>query len=187
MSGPVVPPGGGVPVDPETGKRYGYLPPRAANRKLIIRAQLGLPWVLAALSAAALLAVAAVAFVVSRPTRPGRPYVDQGPVRAYPEQAVSPLRDRTGWLDRRLGLAAVAGPVSYCPADGGWVGADGTRYDASGRSDSGQGLTLWAVRAASGHVYVDRSRSTVVTGQAEPLPPCPAPWLVTGLAPPDGL
>lgn len=187
MSGPVVPPGGGVPVDPETGERYGYLPRRAANRKLIIRAQLGLPWVLAALSAAALLAVVAGAFLLSRPGHPGKPYVEEGALKAYPEQAVSPLRDRTGWLDRRAGLAAVAGPVAYCPDDGGWVGPDGTRYDAEGRADSGAGLTLWAVRAASGRVYVDRTHSTPVTGHAEPLPPCQAPWHVTELAPPDGL
>lgn len=187
MSGPVVPPGGGVPVDPETGQRYGYLPRKAANRKLIIRAQLGLPWVLAALSAAGLLALVAVLFVASRPTHPGKPYVDEGALRAYPEQAVQPLRDRTGWLDRRGGLAAVAGPLSFCPADGGWVGPAGQRYDAAGRSDSGAGITLWAVRAASGHVYVDRTHATTVTGTTEPLAPCPAPWRVSDAAPPDGL
>ncbi len=187
MTGPVVPQGGGVPVDPETGQRYGYLPPRAANRKLIIRAQLGLPWVLAALSAAGLLAVAALVFLLSRPTRPGQPFEDLGALRLYPEQGVAPLRDRTGWLDRRAGLAAVAGPLSFCPADGGWVGPTGERYDASGRSDTGTGLTLWAARAASGHVYVDRTHSIALTGQAEPLAPCPAPWRVTEPAPPDGL
>ena len=187
MNDPIVPVGGGVPVDPETGERYGYLPRRAADRKLVIRAQLGLPWVLAALAAAAVLLVAAVAFVALRPARPGRPYVDQGPLAAYPEQAVTPLRDRSGWLDRRAGLAVVAGPVAFCPADGGWVGEGGRRYDAEGRTDTGNGLTLWAVRAASGHVYVDPTRSTVVTGQAEPLPPCEAPWRLGELAPPAGL
>jgi hypothetical protein len=178
VNDPIVPVGGGVPVDPETGERYGYLPRKAADRKLIIRAQLGLPWVLAALAAAGVLAVAAVAFVLSRPTTPGRPYVDQGPLATYPEQDVTPLRDGSGWLDRRTGLAAVAGPVAFCPADGGWVGPDGTRYDAQGRTDGGPGLTLWAVRAASGHVYVDPTHATRLTEVAEPLPPCPAPWLI---------
>jgi hypothetical protein len=187
VSGPIVPVGGGVPVDPETGQRYGYLPRKAADRKLIIRAQLGLPWVLAALAAAALLAVAAGAFVLSRPGHPGAPYVDEGPLSAYPEQAVHPLRNGLGWLDRRTGLAAVAGPVAFCPADGGWVGADGTRYDADGRSDGGNGLALYAVKAASGHVWVDPTSKITVTGQSEPLPPCAAPWLDTNPAPPDGL
>jgi hypothetical protein len=183
----VVPPGGGVPVDPDTGRRYGYLPPRAANRKLIIRAQLGLPWVLAALAAAGLLAVAALAFLLARPTHPGRPYEDLGALRLYPAQDVAPLRDHSGWLDRRHGLTVVAGAVSYCPADGGWTGANGERYDATGRADSGRGLTLWAARAASGHLYVDRTHSVAVTGQAEPLAPCAVPWRVTDPAPPDGL
>jgi hypothetical protein len=187
VSGPIVPVGGGVPVDPETGERYGYLPRKAASRKLIIRAQLGLPWVLAALAAAAVLAVAAAVFVLSRPDRPGKPYVDQGALRGYPEQAVQPLRDRSGWLDRRTGLAAVAGPVAFCPADGGWVGEGGKRFDAEGRADDGHGLALWAVKAASGHVYVDPTRTVVISGQTEPLPPCEQPWHVTNPAPPDGL
>ena len=187
MNDPIVPVGGGVPVDPETGERYGYLPRKAASRKLVIRAQLGLPWVLAALAAAGLVLVAGLAFLLSRPDEPGGAYASQGELRSYPEQAVAPLRDRGGWLDRRTGLAAVAGPVAFCPADGGWVGPNGERYDADGRSDSGTGLTLWAVRAAGGKVYVDRTRSTRVQGQAEPLAPCPDPWEVSEPAPADGL
>jgi hypothetical protein len=187
VNDPIVPVGGGVPVDPETGERYGYLPRRAANRKLVIRAPLGLPWVHAALGAAAFVLVAGLAFFLSRPSEPGGAYVSQGALASYPEQAASPLRDRGGWLDRRSGLAAVAGPVSYCPGDGGWVGPDGRRYDEDGRSESGEGLTLWAVRAAGGKVYVDRTRSTRVTGQSEPLPPCEDPWDVTEPPPADGL
>lgn len=187
MTDPIVPVGGGVPVDPETGERYGYLPRKAANRKLVIRAQLGLPWVLAALVAAALVLVAGAAFFLSRPDEPGGTYESQGELRAYPEQAVSPLRDKSGWLDRRTGLAAVAGPIAFCPADGGWVGPGGERYDADGRSDSGAGLTLWAVRAAGGKVYVDSRNAVRVNGQAEPLPPCEDPWEVTEPPPADGL
>jgi hypothetical protein len=187
MSDPIVPVGGGVPVDPETGERYGFLPRKAAKRKLVIRAQLGLPWILGALATAGVLAIAAIAFVLSSPDRPKAPYRDEGSLSSYPEQAVTPLRTKDGWLDRRTGLAAVAGPVAFCPGDGGWVGPDGRRYDAEGRSDTGAGLTLWAVRAASGHVYVDRTTTTRVTGQGEPLPPCDAPWAVTDPEPPAGL
>lgn len=187
MTDPIVPVGGGVPVDPETGERYGYLPRKAANRKLVIRAQLGLPWVVGALVAAGILLVAGAAFFLSRPDEPGGAYVSQGALKAYPEQAVSPLQDGSGWLDRRTALAAVAGPVAFCPADGGWVGPGGERYDADGRSEGGTGLTLWAVRAAGGKVYVDKTRTTRVPGQAEPLPPCERPWQVGEPAPPDGL
>jgi hypothetical protein len=100
---------------------------------------------------------------------------------------VLPLRDQSGWLDRRNGLAAVAGPVAFCPTDGGWVGPNGQRYDAHGHSDSGRGLALWPVRAAGGDVYVDKTRTVHVTGPAEPLPPCPRPWHQTDPVPPDGL
>ena len=187
MSDPIVPVGGGVPVDPETGERYGYLPRKAANRKLVIRAQLGLGWVLGALGAAVVLGVAAVVFLLSRPDRPPAPYVDEGALATYPEQAVKPLPAGDGWIDRRTGLAAVAGPLSFCPADGGWVGPNGRRYDAEGRAESGTGITLWAVRAASGRVYVDRTATTTVTGQSEPLPPCDAPWAPGDPEPPSGL
>lgn len=187
MNDPIVPVGGGVPVDPETGERYGYLPRKAAKRKIVIRAQLGLGWVLGALGAAAVLAIAAAAFLLTRPGTPDPPYRDEGRLSDYPEQAVKPLPDGQGWIDRRSGLAAVAGPLSFCPADGGWVGEDGQRYDPEGRADDGAGLTLWAVRAASGHVYVDRTTATTVTGQSEPLPPCDTPWRATEAEPPSGL
>lgn len=186
MSDPIVPVGGGVPVDPETGERYGYLPRKAASRKLVIRAQLGLPWVLAALGAAALVLVAGAAFFLSRPDRPGAPYVDQGPLDTYPEQAVTPLRVGLGWLDRRTGLAATGG-VAFCDDDGGWVGPDGERYDAQGRSADGSGLVLFAVRAAGGHVYVDPTHTTTVTATTAPLPPCTHPRTHLQPAPPDGL
>lgn len=186
MTDPIVPVGGGVPVDPETGQRYGYLPRKAANRKLVIRAQLGLPWLVAALAAAGLLAVVAIAYALSRPATPKAPYRDEGALKSYPEQAVHPLPGG-GWLDRRTGLAAVAGPVSFCVSDGGWVGPGGRRYDEDGRADDGNGLTLWAVRAASGHVYVDRTHSTRVTARSEPLAPCDTPWAATDPEPPSGL
>ena len=187
MNDPIVPVGGGVPVDPETGERYGYLPRKAAQRKLVIRAQLGMGWVIGALVAAALLAVAAVAFWLSRPNVPGKPYQDAGRLSDYPEQAVKPLPGKDGWVDRRTGLTVVAGALSFCPDDGGWVGTDGRRYDADGRADDGRGLTLWAGKAANGRVYVDRTTSTTVPGQSEPLAPCAAPWRVTDPEPPSGL
>ena len=187
MSDPIVPVGGGVPVDPETGERYGYLPRKAASRKLVIRAQLGLPWVLAALGAATLVLVAGAAFFLSRPDRPGKPYVDEGRLDSYPEQGVAPLRSGDGWLDRRTGLAATGG-VSFCDDDGGWVGPGGERYDAAGHAEDGSGLVLWAVRAAGGHVYVDRTRTTTVTGAPRAaLPPCTHPRGTTDGVPPDGL
>lgn len=170
MSDPIVPVGGGVPVDPETGERYGYLPRRAASRKLIIRANLGLGWLLGAAAAALVIAVVAVAYVASRPDTPGGRYVDAGPLSAYPEGAVAPLQGVDGWLDRRDGLRAVVGASAYCPADGGWVLPDGGRTDRSAR-----GLSLLPVRAAGGRVYVDPTAPRLVPGVPPSLPSCPGP------------
>ena len=186
-SGPAVPVGGGVPVDPATGERYGYLPRKAAQRKLVIRAQLGLPWVLAAVAFAGVILVGGVALLLSRPDRPGPPYVDQWPLARYAEGDVTPLTDGSGWLDRRSGLVAVAGPVDHCPADGGWVDAEGQRYDLLGRSSVGNpGLALLPVRAANGRVYVDPTRPARRTGDGADLDPCPDRRRVTDPPPPDG-
>ncbi len=182
---PVVPVGGGVPFDPETGKRYGWLPPRAAGRKLVIRAQLGLPWVLGALAAALLLLVAGVVFVVARPDRPGPPYADEGPLAQYAEQDVTPLSRGSAWVDRRRGLDVFV-MAAFCVSDGGWIGPGGPRFDEAGRSETGTGAYRARVKVVSGRLYVDLTRQTRVTGQTEPLPPCDVAWLYGEPRPADG-
>ncbi|HVF18773.1 MAG TPA: hypothetical protein VNA14_00835 [Mycobacteriales bacterium] len=185
---PIVPVGGGVPVDAETGERYGYLPRRAARRKLLIRAQLGLPWMVAALGFAAMILVAGTAYLLLRPSRPPSPFVDQGPISRYADGTVTALPDGSGWVDRRAGLTAVGEAVSYCPADGGWVGDGGTRFDSDGaRAGGGPGLLRVPVRAAGGRVYVDPTGGSRVAGAAGSMPPCPEPQRPGDPPPPDGL
>jgi hypothetical protein len=180
---PAVPVGGGVPIDPETGERFGYLPRKAAQRKIIVRRALGLPWIVGALGAAALIAVAGAAFFAARPDRPGRPFVDVGPLSAYPSGQVSALPDGTGWVDRRSGLAVWLTTADFCPADGGWQ-AGGERWDAAGRpaGTPSRGLSQALVRAANGRLYVDprpRPAATPFTTPGQPLGRCPAPRPVT--------
>jgi hypothetical protein len=158
-SGPAVPVGGGVPLDPETGERFGYLPRKAAQRKIIIRRALGLPWVIGALAAALLIAVAGIAFFASRPDSPGKGFDDAGPLSAYPAGHVTPLLDRSGWVDRRSGLTVWLTTAAYCPADGGWVDG-GRRWDRLGRpaSDAGsEPLRELRTRAVRNRLYVDRT------------------------------
>lgn len=175
---PAVPVGGGVPIDPETGERFGYLPRKAAQRKIIVRRALGLPWVLGALAAAALIAVAGGVFFASRPDRPPRPYVDVGALSAYPTGQVTPLPDGSGWVDRRGGLVVWLTTADFCPADGGWQ-AGQERWDATGRPAAGPGETLSVARsrAANGRLYVD-PRPVAPAPAADqptgaPLGPCP--------------
>ena len=146
VTDPIVPVGGGVPVDAETGERFGYLPPRAARRKLIVRRQLGIAWVVSALAAALVILLVGLQLLSRTPSAPGAPFVDEGPLAAYPAGHVTPLRDGSGWLDRRDGLVAVAAPLAFCPSDGSWV-APGRRFTTD--------APRLPVRAVHGHVYVD--------------------------------
>lgn len=175
-AGPAVPVGGGVPIDPETGERYGYLPRKAAQRKIIIRRTLGLPWVLGALGAALLIGLAGAAFLVSDPGRPAARYADEGALAAYRAGEVSPLRSGGGWVDRRQALTVWLTGEPFCPSDGGW-GAGPARWDAGGRApDEKANLAAADTLVADGRLYVDRARSRRPSGAAaSALPPCPAP------------
>ncbi|HWB72263.1 MAG TPA: hypothetical protein VG452_08590 [Egibacteraceae bacterium] len=55
----------------------GYLPQRAARRarKIVLRAPLGVGWILAALAAALVVAAAGLAFLLARTGPPGPPFV----------------------------------------------------------------------------------------------------------------
>lgn len=174
---PAVPVGGGVPIDPATGERFGYLPRKAAQRKIIIRRTLGLPWVLGAIGAALLIGVAGAAFLLSDPGRPASRYADEGTLAAYPAGAVTPLRSRTGWVDRRVSIVVWLTREPYCPADGGW-GAGPARWNAAGAKTGSDlpssNLASGDVQVAQGHLYVDASRSSVSPASAgTALPACP--------------
>lgn len=185
---PAIPVGGGVPVDPETGERYGYLPRRAANRKILIRSQLGLPWLVSALAFGVAILVAGAAYLLLRPTTPGPPYVDQGPLSRYADGEVTALLDGSGWLDRRTGLTAIGDDVAFCPSDGGWVDAETGRYDEAGRRvGGGDGLLLLPTRAASGRVFVDPTAGRRPSEPGAELGPCAVVQRLGDPRPPDGL
>jgi hypothetical protein len=171
--GPAVPVGGGVPVDPQTGERFGYLPRKAAQRKIIIRRTLGLPWVLAALAAALLIAVAGIGFLLSDPGRPPRRYADQGALTAYPAGQVTALPSGAGWVDRRATVSVWLTRADFCPGDGGWA-AGATRWDAAGRTRDGRdNLLAAATRVAQGRLYVAAQQTRRVAGAAPAdLGPC---------------
>ena len=161
-----MPVGGGVPIDPETGERFGYLPRKAAQRKIIIRRKLGLPWVLGALGAALVIGGAGVSFFLSNPGRPDKRYADEGALTAYPAGAVSPLRSGNGWVDRRGDIRVWLTSEPFCDADGGW-GRGPIRWDASGRvAHSGDNLLLAQTQVAKETLYVDSKAAARVAGGA---------------------
>jgi hypothetical protein len=153
--------------DARRGERAAYLPPRAAKaRKLILRSQLGLPWLVGATVVAAVILVAG-ALLLARGGRPGSPWVRVEPLAALPAGAVAEVRPaalggRTVVVDRRDGgLRAFVGPAGGCPvtSDGGGFARRCTRqsWDGNGapRTARTPPLTRVPTRLAGGDLYVD--------------------------------
>ncbi|HVD14085.1 MAG TPA: hypothetical protein VNK73_06525 [Actinomycetota bacterium] len=148
-------------------ERTAYLPPRAAKaRKLILRTQLGLPWLLAATAVAGVILVAGV-LLLARGGRPGSPWVAVAAVTAFPPGSLTEVEapgphGRVVIVDRRGGdLRAFVGPDAACPAvpDGpGFRRAcTGQAWDADGapRTPRTQALARVATRFARGDLYVN--------------------------------
>ena len=147
------------PGEPE---RVAYLPPRAARaRKLILRGQLGLPWVLAALAAAAVILVAGTAFLV-RSGRPVEPWVRVGPAAAHQPGTVTQAPGPEGRvlvIDRRGTVRAFLVQPAPCEVraagDGFARACTGERWDPSGRpSKPGPALERVPAQLSHGDLYV---------------------------------
>ena len=148
---------------PEFGPR-GYLPERAARRarKIVLRAPLGLQWVVAALVAGAL--------VLGRGSAPpGPPWESLGPVAAL---APSAVHGPSGLLivsvgDRVRAFEADAG-VSYCAASNRLEHPDGRVWALTGRgTDSTASLVPVPTLVVAGIAYLDAD------GRGRPSEPLP--------------
>src|SRR6266498_2839987 len=93
-------------AEDRTRERVAYLPPKAAKaRKLILRSQLGLPWILTAVLFGALILAAGSVFLV-KGGRPGAPWAEVAPLTRLPDGAVTEARGPSGQVvvvDRRGG------------------------------------------------------------------------------------
>ncbi len=151
------------------GERAAYLPPRAAKaRKLILRSQLGLPWLLAATLVAGVILVAGVLLLV-KGGRPGAPWVRVDQLTAFPpgvltEIGPARLGGRVVVVDRRDGdLRVFVGPAGACPvaADGRGFTRPCTRQswsaDGTPRTPDTPRLSRVPTRLAGGDLYVDPS------------------------------
>jgi nitrite reductase/ring-hydroxylating ferredoxin subunit len=157
-------------AEDQSRQRVAYLPPRAGKaRKLILRSQLGLPWMLAAMLFGLVILVAGTLFLV-KGGRPGAPWQRVAPVTRLAGGAVTQAPLRAGEVvvvDRRGGtLRAFLAPTGSCPV----VGTPGgfarpcarQAWDQSGEPVAGQGAStppprLRAVPAtvAKGDLYVN--------------------------------
>lgn len=165
---------------PAFGPR-GYLPERAARRarKIVLRAPLGLQWVLGALVAGAAVLVAGALLLGRGDEPPGPPWVAVGPVTelaaAAPDAATDLLLVAVGG---RLRAFEAPDGTAYCPATNRLEHPDGRVWAVTGR---GYGDTPSLVPAptlgVAGIGYVD---PTVRLPAPDPLPEDAAPGCVGG-------
>ncbi len=169
-----VDPDAGADERPEFGPG-GYLPGRAARRarKIILRAPLGVQWIVASIVAGVIVLVAGALFLTRSGDAPGEPFVEVGPVAAIGD---AEYRDDLDVLVVGAGgriRAFAAGPgVGYCPAsrrleDGASV------WSLTGRSlDGGTSLAERVVVVVDGIAYLDpTSQLDTVPGTDEGVEP----------------
>jgi hypothetical protein len=134
-----------VPEEP-TRQRVAYLPPRAAKaRKLILRSQLGLPWMLTAALFGVVILAAGTLFLV-KGGRPGVPWVRLGPLTRFADGAVTQVAGPSGQVvvvDRRGSPRAFMLAPGACPVVGAGSGfarpCAGQAWDSGGRPAAAPG------------------------------------------------
>jgi hypothetical protein len=158
----------GKGTEPDFGPA-GYLPDRAARRarKIVLRAPLGLQWVVAALLAGVVVLVAGVLLFGRGAATPEPPWIALGPVDTLP---VSSVDAASGLLIVNVGgrVRAFEAPegAAYCTASNRIEHPDGRIWALTGRGTDGQdSLPPAPTLTVAGIAYVD---PTVL---GEPLSP----------------
>ena len=155
------------PADPPADERpefgpSGYLPDRAAQRarKIVLRAPLGLQWVIASLVAGVVVVVAGVWFLVTSGGPPSEPWVPAAQIAeldaASHDAELDLLLVSTGG---RIRAFADAEHVDYCPASNRLEATDGRVWSLTGRGlDGADSLEEYPTLVQDGVVYVDPTR-----------------------------
>lgn len=151
----------------------GYLPERAAKRarKIVLRAPLGMQWVIASVVAGLVVVVAGV-LLLTRGGAPDPPFVA---VAEVADVAGEVVRDETTGavlvgLSGRVRAFATDEELDYCPASRRLESPDGGVWSLTGRSLSDRpSLAEHPTLSADGVLYVD---PTVTT---QPPPPAAEP------------
>jgi hypothetical protein len=145
--------------DPEFGPR-GYLPERAAKRarKIVLRAPLGLQWIVASVVAGLVVVVAGVLLLTRGGDPPGEPYVEVGPVE---DVAGTVTYDD----DHEVLLVGLGGrirafdappEVAYCPASRRLEAPGGRVWSLTGRGTGGEpSLAERPTVTSEGRLYLD--------------------------------
>lgn len=156
------------PDAPEFGPS-GYLPQRAAKRarKIVLRAPLGLQWIVASIVAGAVVVVAGVLFLQRSAEPPPAPWVDAGAVEdVRPAGFDADLEVLLVAAGGRVRAFAGATDVRYCAASNRLEADDGRVWSLTGRGFAGvASLDEHPTRLQDGRVYVD---PTVTAPAPEP-------------------
>ncbi len=137
----------------------GYLPERAAKRarKIVLRAPLGLQWVIASLVAGLVVVVAGVLFLQRGAEPPPAPWVQVGAVEdLHPAHLDPGLEVLVVTGGGRVRAFVHADDVAYCPASNRLEAADGRVWSLTGRGFAGvPSLEEHPTQLHDGEVYVD--------------------------------
>jgi hypothetical protein len=151
------------PPDPSFGPS-GYLPERAAKRarKIVLRAPLGLQWVIASAVAGVVVVVAGVLFLQRGGDPPPPPWRAVGTVAdVAPTSALADLDALVVAAGGRVRAFAEADDVAYCAASNRLEASDGRVWLLTGRGLGGTtSLDEHPTLVQDGVVYVDPTRTT---------------------------
>ena len=139
----------------------GYLPERASKRarKIVLRAPLGLQWIVASAVFGILVLVTGLVWL-NAGGPPGPPFVAAGALPTAEGPTVTHLPDVDAWLVTGTGpaLAVPTGQVdelAWCDVAGQFESADGRVWSATGRGYDTPSLRTHPVVVHDGAVYVD--------------------------------
>jgi hypothetical protein len=166
------------PPDPSFGPS-GYLAERAAKRarKIVLRAPLGMQWIVASLVAGVIVVVAGVLFLQRSGEPPPAPWQPVGALdEVRPTQVVEVLDVLVVAAGGRVRAFADADGVDYCPSSNRLESDDGRVWNLTGRGLGGAAsLAEHPTLVQDGIVYLDPSRTIAGPGPSdEPAEPgCP--------------
>lgn len=142
----------------------GYLPERASRRarKIVLRAPLGLQWMVAALVAGLVVVVAGVLFLQRSGDPPSEPWTPVGEVAAISASRVEPDLDvLLVGAGGRVRAFSDATDVAYCEASNRLESTDGRVWNLTGRGLAGAtSLDEHPTLVQDGIAYVDPTRTT---------------------------
>lgn len=151
----------------------GYLPEKASKRarKIILRAPLGLQWVVASLAAGVVLVIAGVLFLQRGSAEPGPPWTPLMPVGAVSASSHDDGVLVVGATGRVRAFITTDPTIAWCPASNRLEGSGGRAWSLTGRGLGGTpSLDEHPTLVTGGIVYIDRATTVAgPTPSSEPV------------------